>query len=407
MNVDSLYALRDVAGVPSHPILFLVLGVVTFAMHMFAVHVMLGGAALTIRGALSQDIYWRQLANAMLSTAKIAVSVAVVIGVAPLLFVQVIYDPFWYTSNVLSAWWVIGFIIILSAAYLLIYLFYFKNEDLTQNKTKCPGSMILSLALFIVVGLIMHTLTNQMLSPDQWMEWYAPQGQIDASGTQLHSINWARFIFMIALAAPVTGAWLYGYRHYISVRPGSDSGYLEFVHTLARKLLAQGSVVSLVIGAIWMANLPENQAEFLTNPMLYITAVALIALAMVPTLFGAKINNGYTAYWLVAIAFVVIALVAVDREIIRWFALVVESGYNPMDYPINMDWYSTILFFATFAVVGGMACTYLLTVAWQAGQTEGTYTPSLAISRLGNWTIYIIAIWIVHYFAVGFWVWAQ
>ncbi len=105
-----------------------------------------------------------------------------------------------------------------------------------------------------------------------------------------------------------------------------------------------------------MANLPENQAEFLTNPMLYITAVALIALAMVPTLFGAKINNGYTAYWLVAIAFVVIALVAVDREIIRWFALVVESGYNPMDYPINMDWYSTILFFATFAVVGGMAC---------------------------------------------------
>ena len=156
-----------------------------------------------------------------------------------------------------------------------------------------------------------------------------------------------------------------------------------------------------------MVSLPENQIEFLTNPMLYITALALIALAMVPTLFGSKINNGYTAYWLVAVAFVVIALVAVDREIIRWVALVVESGYNPMDYPINMDWYSTILFFATFAVVGGMACTYLITVAWQAGQTEGTYTPSVAISRLGNWTIYIILIWIVHYFAVGFWVWAQ
>ena len=407
MNVDSLYALRDVAGVPSHPVVFLVLGVVTFALHMFAVHVMLGGAALTIRGALSQNAYWRQLANAMLSTAKIAVSVAIVIGVAPLLFVQVIYDPFWYTSNVLSAWWVIGFIIILSVAYLLIYLFYYKNEDMTQIKTKFLGSMILSLALFLLVGLIMHTLTNQMLSPDEWMEWYAPKGQIDASGTQLHSIHWARFIFMIALAAPVTGAWLYGYRHYISVRPGSDSGYLEFVHRLARTLMTKGSILSLILGAGWMASLPANQTEFLTNPMLYITAFALILLAMVPTLFGKNINNGYTAYWLVTFAFIVIALVAIDREVIRWFALVVDSGYNPMDYPINMDWYSTLLFFITFAVVGGMACTYLLTVAWQAGQTEGMYTPSVALSRLGNWTIYIILIWIVHYFVVGLWVWAQ
>jgi len=171
--------------------------------------------------------------------------------------------------------------------------------------------------------------------------------------------------------------------------------------------MTKGSILSLILGAGWMASLPANQTEFLTNPMLYITAFALILLAMVPTLFGKNINNGYTAYWLVTFAFIVIALVAIDREVIRWFALVVESGYNPMDYPINMDWYSTLLFFITFAVVGGMACTYLLTVAWQAGQTEGMYTPSVALSRLGNWTIYIILIWIVHYFVVGLWVWAQ
>ena len=407
MDAQALYALRDVAGVPSHPVLFLVLGVLTFAMHMFAVHVMLGGAALTIKGALSSDSNWRRLANIMLSTAKVAVSVAVVIGVAPLLFVQVIYDPFWYTSNVLSAWWVIGFILILCVAYLLVYVFYAKNHDFTTAKTRCPGSMILSLALFLVVGLIMHTLTNQMLSPNEWMTWYAPNGQIDASGTQLHSINWARFAFMIILAAPVTGAWLYGYRHYISVRDDSDKEYLDFVASLANKMLNIGGAISIVIGAVWIATLPENQAAFATNPLVYLTALVLVLLTLVPQLLGAKVNKGYAAYWLVAFAFIAIAVVAVDREVIRWVALVIESGYNPMDYPINMDWYSTILFFITFAVVGGMAIGYLLTVAWQAGQTSGTYTPSAAISRLGDWTIYIIIIWIIHYFAVGFWVWAQ
>ena len=110
MSPEMILALRDQAGVPSHPLVFLVLGVVTFALHMAAVQVMLGAALLALRGAFSADTYWRQLAQSMLTTAKIAVSVAIVIGVAPLLFVQVVYDPFWYTSNVLSAWWVIGFI---------------------------------------------------------------------------------------------------------------------------------------------------------------------------------------------------------------------------------------------------------------------------------------------------------
>jgi hypothetical protein len=161
MNAEMLYALRDVAGVPSHPVTFLILGVLTFALHILAVQVMLGASGLVIWGALSKDAYKRQLAAAMLGVAKVAVSVAVVLGVAPLLFVQVIYDPFWYTSNVLSAWWVIGFIVILTVGYLLMYVFYAKNHHLAEEETLCSGSMILSLVLMLVVGFIMHVLTVQ------------------------------------------------------------------------------------------------------------------------------------------------------------------------------------------------------------------------------------------------------
>lgn len=132
MTPEMLYALRDQAGVPAHPLIFLVLGVLTFALHIVTVQVMLGASALTLRGAISTDASWRRLAAAMLTTAKIAVSVAIVLGVAPLLFVQVIYDPFWYTSNVLSAWWVIGFIGLLIVGYIAMYAFYWKNPDLAQ-----------------------------------------------------------------------------------------------------------------------------------------------------------------------------------------------------------------------------------------------------------------------------------
>lgn len=405
MNSEMLYALRDVAGVPSHPVLFLVLGVLTFALHILAVQVMLGASGLVVWGALSKAAYPRQLAQAMLGVAKIAVSVAVVLGVAPLLFVQVIYDPFWYTSNVLSAWWVIGFIVLLTIAYLLMYFFYGKNHHLAEQPTVCPGSMILSLVLLLVVGFIMHVLTYQMLSPDQWMQWYAPNGVIDASGRKLHDYNLWRFAFFISLSVLVISGWLFAYRHYISHRSDSDSGYLQWLKTLATNLSLVGGVLVLGFGIGWMATLPASQAGFGLSPWVLLAAVFISLIAVMPKLLGNAVNAPLYGYGLFGLAAVAVIIVAVAREMLRWNILFGDFGYNALDYPVNMDWYSTLLFFGTFAVIGGATLTYFISVAWQAGHSEGVYTPSPALSRLGNVVIGLIALWIVHFFVLGFWVW--
>ena len=49
MNDMMLMALTDPAGAPAHPLIFLVLGVVTFALHLTAVNVMLGTLGLAAR----------------------------------------------------------------------------------------------------------------------------------------------------------------------------------------------------------------------------------------------------------------------------------------------------------------------------------------------------------------------
>jgi heme/copper-type cytochrome/quinol oxidase subunit 2 len=100
-------------------------------------------------------------------------------------------------------------------------------------------------------------------------------------------------------------------------------------------------------------------------------------------------------------------VVAAAREALRFFTLLGTHGYDALDYKINLDWYSTSLFFITFAVLGGVVLGYLLTVAWKAGQTKGVYTPSPALTRLGNLSIGLLVIWIVQYFAIGFYVWAR
>jgi len=111
------------------------------------------------------------------------------------------------------------------------------------------------------------------------------------------------------------------------------------------------------------------------------------------------------AYAVLPIGAVALIVVAAAREALRWSILKGAHGYNPMDYPINMDWYSTILFFATFLIVGGGALAYMITVAWKAGQSQGVYTPSPVISRMGDIAIGLIGLWILQYFAIGFYTW--
>lgn len=411
MNTEMLYALRDVAGVPSHPIVFLLLGVLTFALHIAAVQVMLGATALVLAHAFSRNPMRRRLAAAMTTTAKIAVSVAVVLGVAPLLFVQVTYDPFWYTSNVLSAWWVIGFILLLIAGYMALYFFYSRNHHLEDPRqdARSGWSLVAALALFLVVGFIMHVLTQQMLSPEKWMAWYAPNGVIDPSGRTLHDYNLWRLGFFIVLAAPVTGAWLFAYRRYLGAGQLADAAYLQWVGRLAGRMLNVGGLIALALFAGWMSTLPANIASFATSPIVLLSVALLLFTVLLPALLGQRTLNSSLGYAPFALGAVALIAVAALREVLRWTVLKGVHGYDVFTYPVHMDWYSNVLFFATFALIGGSTLAYFLAVAWKVGQTPKgqIYTPSPFIDRIGTASLWLIGIWIVQFFVVGFVVWAR
>lgn len=405
MDASMLYALRDPLGVPAAPIIFLLLGVLTWALHIAAVHVLLGASGLTLFGSLNKNPHWRRLADAMVSTAKVAVSVAIVLGVAPLLFVQVIYDPFWYTSNVLSAWWVIGFIVFLIIGSLALFIFYGLNSSMkTTPKTRCPGSMLAAIVFFLLVGFIMHALSMQMLSPEKWMQWYAPGGVVDASGRALHDYSFWRFGFFISLSAPVIGLWLIAYRRYLLGREDVDHGYLDFVRRLAMPLTGIGGVIALALFVGWMMTLPSNVAGFATSFWPIITVAVLLLAVALPYALSKKLDQGFWGFAPFAFGAVALIVIGAMREALRWVTLYGVHGYNALDYKLHMDWYSTLLFFLTFAAIGGGVLAYLLTVSWKAGQSKEMYVASPMVNRMGTFGISLLAVWIVQYFAIGLWV---
>jgi len=123
--------MRDPAGVPAHPVLFQALMVFTWVFHIAFVHLTLGAAGLSIYAfhKRAENPNWERLSIAMTKVAKVGVSLLIVLGVAPLLFTQVIYDPQWYASNVLSGRWTIAFIFTLIVAYCAWFVFYYANHE--------------------------------------------------------------------------------------------------------------------------------------------------------------------------------------------------------------------------------------------------------------------------------------
>jgi len=156
-----------------------------------------------------------------------------------------------------------------------------------------------------------------------------------------------------------------------------------------------------------MATLPEKMAWFAMSPWSFIALLALLATVAMPLLLKGKLDQGYWGYAIFGVGAVALMVVGAMREVLRYVTLVGAHGYDALDYRMNIDWFSNVMFFSTFLVLGGVTLAYLLTVAWQAGQTKGVYTPSPALNRLGSLSVGLLVLWTAVYFAVGFYVWAR
>jgi hypothetical protein len=387
--------MRDPAGVPAHPILFQGLMIFTWVFHIAFVHLTLGAASLAIYSfhCRQRHPYWERLSIAMTKVAKIGVSLLIVLGVAPLLFTQVIYDPQWYVSNVLSGRWAIAFIFTLIIGYCSWFAFYYANHE--GAKRHIGVFAWIALAIFCVDGLIMHALSYQALLPDQWMSWYAPNGVVDTSGSKLHAIHWSRYVFIMSLSIPAVGVFLMAYAHYFSSRPDRELAYRTFTRQLGQKLAFWGFTASLIPLLVWQMTHPHGSG-LTQHPVGWLLALSIVG--MVIWMKSLKSNtHGYIpimgALW-------VLSVLAIWREVIRIIHLK-PFGYDITTYTIHADWPSAVLFFLTLLGVGGLVGGFYLTLIYKSGRIQGLYTAEPMVARLGNAAVAILALWIAVFFTYG------
>lgn len=393
--------MRDPAGVPATPVVFQILAVATWVFHIAFVMLTMGTGVLAVYAFFRRATgpFWEQLSLAMTKVAKVSVSLLIVLGVSPLLFTQVIYDPQWYTSNVLSAAWVIGFIFTLIVGYCLWFVFYEANHE--GAKQYVGFYAVMSLAIFALDGLIMHVLAYQAILPGEWMSWYAPGGVVDTSGTKLHAIEWARYLFIMSLSAPAVGLFLLAYSEYLTVRRDKTREYLEFARDLGRKIASRGAIISALLAVWWQFDLPASTG-LRSQPLGWLIPAGLVILAWLASQRHPRLH-GYT---MLSLGLVMVALLAIWREVIR-VSYLKPFGYNADTYTVHADWPSTILFFSTILGVGSLVGGYYLTLLYRAGRVEGVYTAEPRVDRLGSAAVAVLVVWIGVFFVYGVAIWLR
>lgn len=389
--------MRDPAGLPAHPAIFQSLMLLTWIFHIAFVLLTLGAAGVAIWAYTRRDRHehWARLSEALTQVAKVGVSLLIVLGVAPLLFTQVIYDPQWYTSNVLSARWAIAFIFTLIIAYCLWFYFYAGSHGRPASRWFTTVALT-ALGLFVLDGLIMHALSYQALLPQAWASWYAPGGVVDTSGSRLHAIQLARFLFIMSLSVPAIGLYLLAYADYLGARTDADRPYLERVRPLGRSLAIQGLLISSVLFLGWQVSNPLELGLW-RHPLGW--ALLLWCLGLAAWLYQRPSleREGFLA---LGIGFGMLSVLSVWREVIR-MAHLSPWGYSISDYPVHPDWHSLALFALTLLGVGGLVGGYYLRLLYRAGLSVGIYTADRFTARLGNLAVGVLALWIMVFFTYG------
>lgn len=187
--------------------LLIILLVVSFLVHILFVNLMVGGSILTlisqIKGLKNKD--YDTLAHEIANTITVNKSMAVVMGIAPLLCINVLYTIYFYSANALTGLMWLAIIPLVTIAFLLTYLHKFTWKAMENHKAIHISILAIAVLLFLFIPLIFLTNINLMLFPEKWE---SIKGFISA--LTLPNV-FPRYLHFIFASLSITGLFLHWY----------------------------------------------------------------------------------------------------------------------------------------------------------------------------------------------------
>jgi hypothetical protein len=335
-------------AIPAPHWLFEGLGVLTLSLHLLLVNVVLGGVLLfTYRLLLAKPVAAGESTSVepgYVNAVPTVLALAINLGVAPLLFVQVTYGHLIYSSSVLMGVFWLAVVPLLIVAYYGVYLV---RGGASRPRLRRLLAPLVALLLLAIAFVFVNNM-SLMLQPARWVG-YAQ----NRAGTLLNLGDptlWPRYLHFVVASLAVAGLFL-ALREAWRARRGRPHDAIRRAAGL--RLFGVATLVQVVVGLWFLFALPVSVRAGLLGGDALRTAVLSLGIALALAAIGAAFTGRLRAT--VALLVITVVTMVTLRLLVRLSYL--SAHFDPAQLEVTTQTSPMVAFFAV--LLAGLA-----TIAW-------------------------------------------
>jgi hypothetical protein len=308
--------------------LLTLLHLVTLTLHFVAMGALVGGLGTLALAGLPGK-WQRPAVGRFVRLLPTLMSLTVTLGVAPLLFLQLVYHRQVYAAAIVSAWLWLG---LLGAAMIAYYLLYTANRKPESGGTRNPLPLLAALLLLVFVALVFTSVFTLAERPATIAAAWAA----DSSGAVLNPevSRWLpRWLHALA-GALLVGAFV------LAFFAGEDEELAASV-----RVSALGSAAAaVVLGVAALVGLGDDLVPYMRSPAVWWLLISFVLmLAALHLLFRRQLVPAAGALGVSLFAMVV------QRHLAR--TVVLRDAFDPATIPEASQWGVFALFLACFVAM--------------------------------------------------------
>jgi len=332
---------------------FQILLIVTLFLHIILMNVMLGTGIIAFVSLFRNNGSATHLSRDISGKLPFALAFTVNFGIAPLLFVQVLYGNFLYASSVLMATFWLSVIGLLIVSYYLAYIFNYKYDSFESGRLLLLG---FSVTAMLLIGFLMSNNFTMMQRPDVWVRYFdKPTGLLLNLGDPT---LFPRYLHFITAAIAVGGLSIALFYQYLYQR--GDESALERVQ-YGCNWFGYATIVNFGFGFWFFGSLPAfvHNIKTLTGSLIALFLLAAIILGGFSIVFSLRGRVMQTLYTVLPTIFVMILV----RDLVRVAYL--KPYFSLSDLTV-VPQYSPFILFLIFFIGGLVLVWWMLRLGWRA-----------------------------------------